>query len=98
MSKTMVSMTCKEYYSGSIEVNGVIFIVHKPIEDAYNAAIARAEKAEAALKEISSLVSFRHGDDENLIGPADEENDDPFEYTIKRIFEILDAHDGAERR
>lgn len=57
---------------------------------------ARAEAAEATLIELSSLVSFRHGDDENLIGPADEENDDPFEYTIKRIFEILDAHDGVK--
>ena len=56
----------------------------------YDAAIVRAERAEAKLREISGLLSYRHGDDGRFDMPEDDENDEQEVVTIKRLFAILE--------
>lgn len=49
------------------------------------------EALQAKLREISSLISSRHGDDGRFCEPEDEYNDEPEVVTIKRLFAIIEG-------
>lgn len=57
---------------------------------AFDALRQQVEK----LRQISALVSERHGDDDFYEGEIDEDTWSRSEVTIKRIFEILDSPDS----
>lgn len=54
-------------------------------------ALEAAQAENAKLREISALVSQRHGDDDAFGEDEDDENDLPVVITMKRIFNILDG-------
>ena len=60
------------------------------------AEITKLEKEQAQLREISSIVSERHGDDDRYSLPEDEDSDDPEIITIKRIFAVLNGGDVGQ--
>ena len=49
------------------------------------------EALQARLREISALISSRHGDDGRFCEPEDEYNDEPEVVTIKRLFAIIEG-------
>lgn len=49
------------------------------------------EALQARLREISALISSRHGDDGRFCEPEDEYNDEPEVITIKRLFVIIEG-------
>lgn len=49
------------------------------------------EALQARHREISALISSRHGDDGRFCEPEDEYNDDPETITIKRLFAIIEG-------
>ncbi len=68
-------------------------VAQKSNEQMYNQVAqlrTRAERAEAKLREISGLLSYRHGDDGRFDMPEDDENDEQEVVTIKRLFAILE--------
>lgn len=50
------------------------------------------EALQARLREISALISSRHGDDGRFCEPEDEYNDEPEVVTIKRLFSIIEGY------
>jgi hypothetical protein len=49
------------------------------------------EALQRKLREISGLISSRHGDDGRFCEPEDEYNDEPEVVTIKRLFAIIEG-------
>jgi len=92
MSDMTVSMESKEFLTGGVYVNGMTFIVHKPVEDAYNAAIARAERAEAENAELRDALKTAYAEVVDAQGEwalVDEVYAPEWTWPLKRVMERL---------